>query len=106
MADDTLGPTVKRAREANLLGNNHFENFIGIFMHEWASTHHHLIDENTQAVPINSFPMAFIEYDLWGQVFRSAAEGISSFSWHQLLDKAKVRELEVTRGVYQDIFWL
>lgn len=90
MADDALCPAVERTREADFLRDNHLEDFIRIFVHEWATADHHFVDEDAQAVPVNCFTMTLIEYYLRGKVLRRSTESIGSLSWHQLLNESEV----------------
>jgi len=90
VSDDALGLSVKASGKFDVLCEDHFEDLIWVFVHEWASAHHHLIDEDAKCIPVNWFTMAFVEDNLWCQVFRGSTESVGSFTRLELLHEAKV----------------
>ena len=60
VANDAFGVGVKSAGESDLLSENHFENFVGIIIHEGTSAHHQFVYKDAQAVPVYCFPMSFV----------------------------------------------
>ena len=46
--------------EPNFLGEDHFEHLIGVFVHEWTPAYHHLVNEHSEAVPIDCLPMTLV----------------------------------------------
>lgn len=106
VSDQTLSLLVEVTREPDLLGDDHFEDLIGIFMHEGAATDHDLIDEHAQGVPVNSLTVTFVQDNLRSQVLRSPTEGVGSLSWSQGLNEAKVRKLEIAARVDEHVLRL
>lgn len=66
VADQTLGTFVEILREADFSLDDLFEDFKRIVMHEGALTYEHLIDENSEGVPVHRLPMTLVHDDLGG----------------------------------------
>ena len=43
---------------------------------EWVHASEHLVEDEAEGVPIDRVAVLFVADDLWGQVFRRAAEGL------------------------------
>lgn len=73
VSDDALGSRVEALRESDLLVENLLEDLHRVIVHEGAATNHHLIDEDAEAVPVDSSTMALVQDNLWRKVLWGAA---------------------------------
>ena len=64
MPYETFGPFVEIFREAYLGLYNLLEDFKGIIMNKRTLAHKHLVNKNTESVPIHWLTMAFIHDNL------------------------------------------
>ena len=104
--DDAFGVLVKRFWESNFLSEDHFEDLVGVLVHERTLPHHQLVDEDAQAVPVHRLAVALVHQDLWGQVLGRAAERVGPLARLQVLHEAEVRELKVARVVDEHVLRL
>ena len=73
VSDDALGSRVEALGEPDLLVEYLFEDLHGVIVHVGAAANHHFIDEDAQAVPVDSSTMALVQDNLGRKVLRSAA---------------------------------
>ena len=66
VADQAFGTLVEIFREADFSLDDLFKDFKRVVMHEGTLSYEHLIDENSEGVPIHRFPMTLVHDDLWG----------------------------------------
>ena len=66
MADKALGTLVEIFREADFSLDDLFKDFKRVIMHEGTLTYKHLIDEDSEGVPVHRLPVTLVHDDLWG----------------------------------------
>jgi hypothetical protein len=75
--------------------------------HEWRLPGQHLEDDAPHAPPVDRQPMALSVHDLWSQVLRRPAEGLSvSVGFNVLLRETEIRELSIPVLIYQYVLRL
>ncbi len=104
LLDEGLGVAVKMSWEGDLASQDLLVDTHGVIVHEGRLSSHHLIQQNSQRPPINSLAVTLIQQDLWSNVFRRATQGVC-FESHSF-GKPKVRDLQITTFVQQQVFWL
>ena len=74
-----------------------------LILERW-ETREHFIDQDTQAPPIDRFPMALIQQDLGSDVLRSTAYGKCTLSYD--LSEAEIDHFQISILSYHDILGL
>ena len=67
---------------------------------------HHLVDENAERPPVDALVVARLAEELGGHVLGRAAQGVRFFTGRQTLGESKVRHLDVTLPVDEEILGL
>ena len=75
-------------------------------VHEWWPTHHQLVDEDAQRIPISRPPMPLVQDYFWSHVLWSTAQRIGTFPLLDLLHEAEVGYFDVAIITDQYVFRL
>ena len=79
----------------DLLTQGHFEDLVGVTVHERRSAHEQLVNEDAKGVPVRCSAVADVEDDLRRDVLGCAAQRVGALPGLQPLDEAEVCELYV-----------
>ena len=88
--NNALGTLVEVLRKWDFSLHNHFENFERVVIHERTATHHKLVYEYAQSIPVHWLSMSLIHNDFRCKVFWGATDSISSLTLLNSLDKPKI----------------
>ena len=94
--DQALGVLVKVQREPHWLVEDLLEELHRVLVCEGANACDHLVNQDAEAVPVDSLAVAFAQYNFGRDVLGCAAEGDGPRAWLEILAEPEVRDLEVT----------
>lgn len=104
MLHQRLGIFIEIGSEGNLSLQDVSIDPHRVLIVEGVDTRMHLVDENTEGPPVNSFAVTLVKDNLGSNVFRSPANSEGP-AFSEELGKAKVSKLEVAVVADEEIFW-
>ena len=106
MFNQALGIAWESVGERNLLAECHFEDLVGVLMHERWSTHNQLVRKDTESVPVCGSAVTHIKNYLGRDVLWRSTKSISSIPSLKSLHESKVCELDEATVLHEDVLWL